>query len=101
MLSLEILSVEKFFSNVSNTMFKMSQNYLKSYEQKSHRVKDFYGRVVADAGDVPAVRRVRIVIVVSLQHDDEDQGRQTGRHLQQVRTEPGNRVVASMRRCGV
>ena len=56
---------------------------------------------MADAGDVPAVRRVRIVIVVSLQHDDEDQGRQTGRHFQQVRTEPGNRVVASMWRCGV
>jgi hypothetical protein len=39
------------------------------------------------------VRRVRIVVVVRLQHDDEDERRQARRHLQQVRAEPGDRVV--------
>ena len=43
-----------------------------NYNWLIYRVKDFHSRVVAHAGDVAAVRWVRIVIVVSLKHDYED-----------------------------
>ena len=51
---------------------------------KIYRVEDFDSLPVADPRDVTAVRRVGVVVVVSLKHDDEDKGCQTRRYLQKV-----------------